>query len=242
MARHGELIARTNTAWDTIEAWMERHAPQSHGYLRAGATEEQISVAEGELGCRLPLVMRTLYLRHDGQLGCHQDDFGGHPHADGPLPKAPDDRSDAWEGKWKAAGFMGPGGIHWGYNWLRLDEAVGCAWQIHGDTVPGGDPLRRYVPFMADALDAGMFGVFVDANDGPTHGHLGTWGDAEMPEVTDTHLVDHLEDLARALTTRTALRHGEVPCLRGGALTWIAPSEMDEEQWEGFVPVGRALT
>ncbi len=53
--------------WGELEDWLKSNLPHNHASLRPGASEEQITQIERELGFRLPEDWKTLYQIHDGQ-------------------------------------------------------------------------------------------------------------------------------------------------------------------------------
>ncbi len=53
-------------AWQRITSWLEQNAPASHEALLPAASEQDIDVLEQELGLRVPVELRALWLRCAG--------------------------------------------------------------------------------------------------------------------------------------------------------------------------------
>lgn len=56
--------------WERIERWLSKHAPSIRANLSSGATAEELSWAEEQLGCGLPETFRLSYSIHNGAHGC----------------------------------------------------------------------------------------------------------------------------------------------------------------------------
>lgn len=50
-----------------LDAWLAIHAPETHGALNAGASDDELDAFERRTGFSLPADFRTLYRWHDGQ-------------------------------------------------------------------------------------------------------------------------------------------------------------------------------
>jgi cell wall assembly regulator SMI1 len=62
-----QIAARQVTeAWQSITAWLERNAPISHAALLPAAAEQDIDTLEQELGVRVPVELRALWLLCSG--------------------------------------------------------------------------------------------------------------------------------------------------------------------------------
>ncbi|GAB2459181.1 hypothetical protein GCM10027162_63910 [Streptomyces incanus] len=203
---------RVQRAWKQIEMWMGRHAPASRAMLNPPAALDRIERWEATMGFLLPPALRALYLLHDGSRGYDQDQFGHHPHVEGPLPAPADDTSRSWEAQWAAALFLPGPGIHTGFAWFPLDEVM-MQHPVHQGIE---EEYHRLIPFAADTLDSSMSGFFLD----PQDGQIGAWGDAGHVEFEIGTLVDYIEQIAAALNDG-GTAFGYRPALHaGGALGW----------------------
>ncbi|HBP16515.1 MAG TPA: hypothetical protein DEA08_01815, partial [Planctomycetes bacterium] len=63
-----EQAATFNAAWERIERWLSRHAPEVLANLAPGADPADLDVFCDQLALELPPQVRALWLRHDGQL------------------------------------------------------------------------------------------------------------------------------------------------------------------------------
>lgn len=146
---------------------MGRHAPASRAMLNPPAAPDRIERWEATMGFPLPPALRALYLLHDGSRGYDQDQFGHHPHVEGPLPAPADDASRTWEALWAAALFLPGPGIHTRFAWFPLDEVM-MQHPVHQGI---REKYNRLIPFAADTLDSSMSGFFLD----PQDGQVGAW-------------------------------------------------------------------
>ncbi|MGW7067289.1 SMI1/KNR4 family protein [Streptomyces sp. NPDC054855] len=203
---------RVQRAWQQIAMWMERHAPASRAMLNPPASPARIAQWEAAMGFPLPPALRALYLLHDGSRGYEQEQFGPHPHAEGPLPAQADGATRAWEAQWAAALFLPGPGIHTGFAWFPLDEVT----MQHPVQQGIEAEYDRLIPFAADTLDSSMSGFFLD----PQDGQLGTWGDYGQVEFEFGALVDYVEQIEEALNTG-GTAFGYRPAVHAsGALGW----------------------
>lgn len=169
-------VEQVTTAWGRIEQWLGGNAVLTRRMLRPPADEQAIRAAEDELGVAFPPGLRALYLLHDGiNEAEHYADYLHH--------MAPPDPADPYWGHENASCFL-PG---W-FGWLPLGEAVGMT----GSPVVADWGPR--IPFLADLADARMYGMWVDGD-----GHLGTWGDAMLPQDLGFTLAEYLTSAADAL-------------------------------------------
>lgn len=68
--RKGKTAAPSVTAaWETIETWLARNAPELLAKLPAGADDAALAAAEARLGVTLPATMKESWRRHDGTGG-----------------------------------------------------------------------------------------------------------------------------------------------------------------------------
>lgn len=207
----GDFI-RVQRAWKHIEMWMGRHAPASHAMLNPPATPDEVESWEASMGFPLPPALRALYLLRDGSQGYDQDQFGPHPHIEGPLPAPADDASRVREAQWAAALFLPGPGIHTGFAWLPLDEMM-MQHPVHQGIE---EEYNRLIPFAADTLDSSMSGFFAD----PRDGQIGAWADEGQVEFEFGTVLDYIEQIAAALNSG-GTAFGYRPALHtSGALGW----------------------
>ncbi|MEV7995786.1 SMI1/KNR4 family protein [Streptomyces sp. NPDC086077] len=211
---------RVEAAWRRFEEWLSKHAPLSHSLLRESATPEQIEHTEQAIGVVIPPELRALYLIHDGVQGADLDEFGEQPFA-------PENENDPWHRKANAVDFMPNGQA-----WLPLDHVI----TAHGGPLAAlsGQEAVPYVPVTASAKYTMLEGTYID----PATGSLGTWADAQEPQLLRAYLVDWLEDGAAALTEGRPNRiFGMRPYISptGDGLTWFDPDPMYEQ--DGWRPV-----
>ena len=59
-------MANIEQAWNQIEGWYKKNAPEGEFFLAPGARAESIKVVESELGFQLPNAFKQSYRLHDG--------------------------------------------------------------------------------------------------------------------------------------------------------------------------------
>ena len=73
--RHADPVAAALTvrevadAWRRITGWLKHHAPDSYAGLRAGAAPAALAALEEDLGIRIPIELRVLWLLAAGDDG-----------------------------------------------------------------------------------------------------------------------------------------------------------------------------
>ena len=71
----GPLYGRVRDMWAKIEDWTAAHKPTIRASLSHGATDDDFSALEAELGIRLPDVYRLIWSVHDGQSLQFDDEY-----------------------------------------------------------------------------------------------------------------------------------------------------------------------
>ncbi len=121
-------------AWERIEHWLSAHAPPLLANLNDGASPEDLSALEAQLGVQLPDDLRESLARHNGQLDEFPPLIGGWSLlscseiaqewkiwkdllARGDLahessPSDPRVRSDWWNERWVPFTYSGSGDHH----------------------------------------------------------------------------------------------------------------------------------
>src|SRR4051794_23586057 len=65
-----------DNAWNRIEAWLTRHAPEIKADLQAGASDPELGAAAAAIGNQLPEEMIRSYRIHNGSRGGAAPLFG----------------------------------------------------------------------------------------------------------------------------------------------------------------------
>ncbi|MFJ6983027.1 MULTISPECIES: hypothetical protein [unclassified Streptomyces] len=193
-------------AWRRIVVWLKRNAPDSYAALRPGAGPSAIAALEDDLGIRIPVELRALWLLTSG-------DDGGNGW--GCLP-----------GNRALMSLESVAAVHR----LKMDA------QAHEDAVHpdrnGDERITVWkatrIPVVALGPADSTSGLYLDAETG----HLGRWSryNDGPGEVLDT-LVTYLEGAADMLEA-PALATGDKPGLIGGALVWLSSIDpAQEDRW-----------
>ncbi|WP_188274862.1 SMI1/KNR4 family protein [Streptomyces sp. CBMA152] len=181
-------------AWQRIETWLRAHAPASCASLESGASQEEISSAEGALGVRIPADLKALWVLRDGVrivrgeaflmdnarlIGIAQVvELHGYWGKNYDFRDDPDEPSDLWDHHWIPVCTLEE------HNWangLFLDAGTGelWSWDEHANRQVEYESLTSYLEGMADALEAP--GLFGGARPGLEYGAL-VW---RVPDYSD---------------------------------------------------------
>ncbi|MGP4091154.1 hypothetical protein [Streptomyces sp. KR55] len=196
-------------AWHRITRWLQHNAPDSYAALRAGADPAAIAALEGDLGIRIPVELRVLWMLTAGDDGVNGWGWGCLPGSEALMTL------DAVAAVYRQ----------------RMDT------QAHEDTLNADRSederitvwKATWIPVVALGPADSTSGLYLDA----TTGYLGRWSrHNEAPgEELDT-LVTYLEEAADMLEA-PALATRDKPGLVGGALVW--GSRLDsalEDRWQ----------
>ncbi|NBM17424.1 SMI1/KNR4 family protein [Streptomyces sp. GC420] len=194
-------------AWRRITGWLKHNAPDSYAALRAGAGPAAIAALERDLGIRIPVELRVLWLLTAG------DDGGG---GWGCLPS---NRAlmtlDAVAAVYRL--MMDAQAREDDLNADRSEDDRITVWK------------PTWIPVVSHGAADSTSGLYLDA----ATGYLGRWSrcDEGPGEELDT-LVTYLEEAADMLEA-PALATRDRPGLIGGALVWgsrLDPAQ--EDRWQ----------
>ncbi|MET7653977.1 hypothetical protein [Streptomyces sp. NPDC005486] len=211
--RHADPVAAAVTvrevadAWRRITGWLRHNAPDSYAGLRAGAGPAALAALEEDLGIRIPIELRVLWLLTAG-------DDGGNGWGCLPGNRALmslDAVAAAYRQKMDSQAHQDT------LNADRLEDERITVWKA------------TRIPVVALSPTDSTSGLYLDA----ATGYLGYWSRYnEYPgEELDT-LVTYLEEAADMLEA-PALATRDKPGLIGGALVWrsgIDPGQ--EDRWQ----------
>jgi cell wall assembly regulator SMI1 len=62
-------VSLEDRIWSRFERALEQHAPREFAALAGPASQAEVSALERHIGVRLPIEVRTAYLRHNGTVG-----------------------------------------------------------------------------------------------------------------------------------------------------------------------------
>ncbi|MET9532817.1 SMI1/KNR4 family protein [Streptomyces sp. NPDC006649] len=205
--------ARVGEAWDRIESWLSRHAPQTMATLNGPAGAEEIRGAERQLGVTFPPGLVASLRRNNG--AGEQRGNGPCVHADFTFPTH--DRL------------------------LSAEDIVSATTQLRGVMPPADDdPQGRYwhqsyVKFADYEVTAD--GLTVDCRDGEGSGRVGRFFDESGTDFgLAPALSAYLSDVAEALERRKPV-HGRWPLVFNGRLLWETASEGNPDWGTGGDPV-----
>ncbi|MGW0333202.1 hypothetical protein ACWD0J_15240 [Streptomyces sp. NPDC003011] len=193
-------------AWHRITRWLQHHAPDSYAALRVGAGPAALAALEGDLGFRIPVELRVLWLLTSG-----------------------DDGAGGWGCLPGNRALMSLDAVTAAYR-RRMDS------QAHEDTLNANRPEYEritvwkptWIPVVALGPADHTSGLYLDA----ATGYLGPWSRyQEAPgEELDT-LVTYLEEAADMLEA-PALATRDKPGLIGGTLVWLSSVDpAREDRW-----------
>lgn len=194
-------------AWRRITGWLQKNAPDSYAGLRAGAGPAALAALEEDLGIRIPIELRVLWLLTAG-----------------------DDGGNGWGCLPGNRALMPLDAVAAAYR-LKMDS------QTHQDTLNAGrcedERITVWkatrIPVVALSPSDSTSGLYLDA----ATGYLGCWSRySEYPgEELDT-LVTYLEEAADMLEA-PALATRDKPGLIGGALVWLSSIDpAQEDRWQ----------
>jgi cell wall assembly regulator SMI1 len=197
-------------AWHRITRWLQRNAPDSHAALRVGAGPAAIAALEEDLGIRIPIELRVLWMLTAG-------DDGGNGWGCLPGNKA----------------LMSLDTVAAVYK-LKMDS------QAHQDALNADRPederitvwKATWIPVVALGPADSTSGLYLDA----ATGYLGRWSRYnEGPDEELDTLVTYLEEAADMLEA-PALATRDKPGLIGGALVWLSSIDLaQEDRWQIFM-------
>ncbi|MFF4835447.1 hypothetical protein [Streptomyces sp. NPDC001315] len=194
-------------AWHRITRWLQNNAPVSYAALRAGASPAALAALEEDLGIRIPVELRVLWLLTAGDDG--GNGWGCLPGNKALVPL------DAVAATYR----------------LKMDS------QAHQDTLDADRPederitvwKATRIPVVALGPADSTSGLYLDA----ATGYLGRWSryNEHPGEEFDT-LVSYLEEAADMLES-PALATQDKPGLIGGALVWLSNvTPALEDRWQ----------
>ena len=197
-------------AWQRITRWLQGNAPDSYAALRAGAGPAAIAALEEDLGIRIPVELRALWILTAGDDGA--DGRGCLPGNMALMPL------DAVAARYR----------------LMMD--VQAHEDPHNADRPEDERITVWKPTWIPVVTLGpadsTMGLYLDT----ASGYLGSWSrynDAPDEEL-DT-LVTYLEEAADMLEA-PALATRDKPGLIGGTLVWL--SRIDparEDRWQPVI-------
>ncbi|SNX88441.1 cell wall assembly regulator SMI1 [Streptomyces sp. TLI_55] len=196
-------------AWRRITGWLQTHAPVSHAAFRAGASSAAVAAVEGELGVRIPVELRALWLLTAGDDGAHG--WGCLPGNQALMTL------DAVRALYR----------------MKMDA------QVSRDALNSGRPEEEritvwnatWIPVIALGPSDGSSGLYLDA----ATGYLGRWSRYnEAPGDERDTLVTYLEEMADMLES-PALAARDKPGLIGETLVWLSSIDpAQEKRWRSL--------
>ncbi|MFI2368113.1 SMI1/KNR4 family protein [Streptomyces sp. NPDC018833] len=204
--RMEQIAARQVTeAWRRITDWLEQNAPASHAALLPAAPERDITALEQELGVRVPMELRALWLLCAGSKDIPASCF---------LP------DNGWA-------LMPLGTVAESYHWHMENQRETGRGRSGGDA-PVWKP--SWIPFCSWSVTDTSVGLFIDAETG----EVGHWDDTAVRTVEDKSMTTLLEEIADNLEN-PQLATGYRPGLIGERLVWGPPGAADEAAlWRPF--------
>ncbi|MEU8986961.1 SMI1/KNR4 family protein [Streptomyces sp. NPDC048558] len=194
-------------AWRRITDWLQRHAPDSYAALRAGASPAAITALEADLGIRIPVELRALWLLTAGDDGANG--WGCLPGNRALMTL--DAVAATYRLKTDAQADQDA------LNASRTEDNRIIVWQA------------TWVPVFALGPADSTSGLYLDS----ATGYLGPWSryNDNPVEELDT-LVTYLEETADMLET-PALAARDKPGLIGGTLVWLSSIDpAQEDRWQ----------
>ncbi|MGI5414067.1 hypothetical protein ACQEV9_45695 [Streptomyces chartreusis] len=198
-------------AWGRITGWLQRNAPASYAALRDGVSAAAVTELERELGTRIPVELRALWLLTAGDDGVNGWGWGCLPRSESLMSL------DAVASVYRFQ--MGS----------QVQEDVLNADRVEDERIILWKPT--WIPVVAHGAADSTSGLFLDA----ATGYLGRWNrySAGFGEQRDT-LVTYLEEAADMLES-PALATRDKPGLIGDALVWR--SRLDAAQKDRWRPL-----
>ncbi|WP_369275653.1 SMI1/KNR4 family protein [Streptomyces sp. R11] len=200
-------VREVGDAWRRITGWLQRHAPDSYAALRAGASPAAIDALEEDLGIRIPVELRALWLLTAGDDGANG--WGCLPGNRALMTL--DAVAATYRLKTDAQADQDA------LNANRTEDNRITVWQA------------TWIPVFALGPADSTSGLYLDS----TTGYLGPWSryNDNPGEELDT-LVTYLEETADMLET-PALAARDKPGLIGGTLVWLSSIDpAQEDQWQ----------
>jgi cell wall assembly regulator SMI1 len=197
-------------AWRRITGWLQHHAPDSYAALRAGASPAAIAGLEEDLGVRIPVELRALWLLTAGDDGANG--WGCLPGNRALMTL--DAVAATYRLKTDAQADQDA------LNANRTEDNRITVWQA------------TWIPVFALGPADGTSGLYLDT----ATGYLGPWSryNDNPVEELDT-LVTYLEETADLLET-PALAARDKPGLIGGTLVWLSSIDpAQEDRWQRWV-------
>ncbi|WP_327715601.1 SMI1/KNR4 family protein [Streptomyces sp. NBC_00490] len=194
-------------AWRRITGRLRANAPDSLAALRSGASAAAVAAVEGDLGIRLPVELRALWLLTAGDDGAHG--WGCLPGNKALMTL--EAVSALYRMKTAAQAQKDP------LNSGRPEEERVTVWRA------------TWIPVIALGPTDHTSGLYLDA----ATGFLGRWSryHEEPDEERDT-LVTYLEEMADTLEF-PALAARDKPGLIGGTLVWLSSIDpAREDRWQ----------
>jgi len=196
-------------AWRRIIGWLQAHAPASLAALRGGASSAAVAAVEDDLGVRIPVELRVLWLLTAG-----------------------DDGVQGWGCLPGNQALMTLDAVRALYR--RKRDA-----QVTQDARDSGRPEEEritvweatWIPVVAVGPSDASSGLYLDA----ATGYLGRWSRYnEAPGEERDTLVTYLEEMADMLES-PALAVRDRPGLIGGTLVWLSGVDPAQEtRWRSL--------
>ncbi|MFF5500003.1 SMI1/KNR4 family protein [Streptomyces aquilus] len=196
-------------AWRRITGWLQTHAPDSHSALRAGTSSAAVAAVEGELGVRIPVELRALWLLTAGDDGAH-----------------------GW-------GCLPGNQALMTLDAVRAFYRMKMEAQASEDALDSGRPEEEritvwkatWIPVVALGPSDDSSGLYLDA----ATGYLGRWSRYnEAPGEERDTVVTYLEEMADMLEA-PALAARDRPGLIGGTLVWLSSIDpVQETRWRSL--------
>lgn len=198
-------------AWQRITGWLQSSAPASYAALRDAASAAAVADLEGDLGIRIPVELRALWLLTAGDDGVNGWGWGCLPRGEALMTLEA-----------VAAVYR----LQIGF---QAEEDVLNADRVEDERITLWKPA--WIPVVAHGASDSSSGMFLDA----ATGYLGRWTryNAGFGEQRDT-LVTYLEETADMLEAPSLATRDE-PGLIGDALVWR--SRLDAPQKDRWRPL-----
>ncbi|MGW0841541.1 hypothetical protein ACWD26_15495 [Streptomyces sp. NPDC002787] len=200
------IVRGVADAWHRITRWLRRNAPDSYAALRAGAGPAAIAALESDLGVRIPVELRVLWMLTAGDDGAD---------GRGCLP-----------GNRALMTLDAVTAVHRLKTDSQADQETRNAGRPEEERITVWKPA--WIPVVALGPADNTSGLYLDT----TTGHLGRWSRyAEAPDDELDTLVTYLEEAADMLEA-PALATRDRPGLVDGTLVWGSSVDAArEERW-----------
>ncbi|WP_239074479.1 SMI1/KNR4 family protein [Streptomyces sp. SID10853] len=202
-------VRQVADAWHRITGWLQKNTPDSYAALREGADPGALAALEGDLGLRIPVELRVLWLLTAGDDGVN---------GSGCLP-----------GNHALMTLDEVAAVHRMKMDSRTHHATLSAGCHEDERITVWEPT--WIPVVALGAADSTSGLYLDA----ATGYLGQWSryDEYGGDVLDT-LVTYLEEAADMLDA-PALAARDEPGLIGGALVWLSRVDPAQQgQWQSL--------